>query len=246
MVRSLICFFLSYFFYIERKWLLMRSLSTVLPLKWKLSQKFQRFNTLDRFSIKMKNCKTLYEVQTASRLKEIFQPPLTHPSPDKILLRLWNKNFITEIYRNIQTFTFKVLQGCGSWASRNDAVQMLLLTSNRNMLAGKFVKSERVLAVLRVQFVVNVKLVEIRKMGEVFWAKLYCKMSDFFRYFLLALRLSARKSDIKNNSDNVHWNVWANIKNLYAWNNVFKKRIPNVRFWIIFILIQISLFSGLL
>ena len=45
---------------------------------------------------------------------------------------------------------------------------MLLLTSNRNMLAGKFVKSERVLAVLRVQFVVNVKLVEIRKMGEVF------------------------------------------------------------------------------
>ena len=49
------------------------------------------------------------------------------------------------------------------------------------MFAGKFVTSERVLAVLREQIVVNVKLVEIRKMSEVFWAKLYCKMSDLFR-----------------------------------------------------------------
>ena len=75
----------------------MRSLATIFPLKSKLSRKFQRFNTLDGFSIKMKNCKALYEVQTASRLKEIFQPPPTNPSPDKILLCLWNKNFITEI-----------------------------------------------------------------------------------------------------------------------------------------------------
>ena len=148
MAPSLICFFIVVFFSIERKWLLMRSLATILPLKSKLSRKFQRFNTLDRFSIKMKNCKTLCEVQTASRLKEIFQPPLTHPSPDKILLRLWNKNFITEIYRNIQAFTFKVFQECGSWVSRSDAVQMLFLTLKRNIFAGKFVKSEGVLAVL--------------------------------------------------------------------------------------------------
>ena len=49
----------------------------------------------------MKNCKTFYEGQTASRVSEIIQP-LSHPSPqpDKILLRLWNKNFIMEIYRN--------------------------------------------------------------------------------------------------------------------------------------------------
>ena len=45
---------------------------------------------------------------------------------------------------------------------------MLFLTPNKNMFAGKFVKSERVLAVLREHFVVNVKLVEIRKMTEVF------------------------------------------------------------------------------
>ena len=181
MAPSLICFFIVGFFYIERKWLLMRSLATILPLKSKLSQKFQRFNTLDRFSIKMKNCKTLYEVQTTSRLKEIFQPPPTHPSPDKILLCLWNKNIIKETYRKMQAFTFKVFQECGSWASRNDAVQMLFLTPNRNMLAGKIIKSDRVLAVLLEQFIVNVKLVEVSKMSGVFWAKLYCKMSDLFR-----------------------------------------------------------------
>ena len=181
MAIRLIWFFIVGFFYIERKCLLMRSLATILPLKSKLSTKFQHFNTLDRFYIKMKNCKTLYKVQTASCLKEIFQPPPTHPSPDKILLCLWNKNFITETYRKMQALTFKVFQECGSWASRNDAVQILFLTPNRNMLAGKFVEWDRVLFVLLEQLVVNVKLVKVSKMSEVFWAKLYCKMSDPFR-----------------------------------------------------------------
>ena len=36
----------------------------------------------------MKNCKTSYETQTASRLKEIIQPPPPPIPPDKILLRL--------------------------------------------------------------------------------------------------------------------------------------------------------------
>ena len=64
---------------------------------------FQKFK-------KSKNCKTFYEAQTASRLKEII-PPHTSPTPNnKILLCLWNKNFLKDIYRNIQTFAFKVLQ----------------------------------------------------------------------------------------------------------------------------------------
>ena len=45
---------------------------------------------------------------------------------------------------------------------------------------------------------------------------------------------------LENNSDDAHWNVWTNIKTLYAQNNIFKKRVPNMRFWIIYILIQIS------
>ena len=109
---SLICFFIVVFFYIETKWLLLRSLATVLPLKSKLSPKFQRFNNLDRFSIKMKNCKTLYEVQTASHLKEIFQSPPPQPTPHqiksyyvsgtKILIRRY-----TKIYRHLISKCFK-------------------------------------------------------------------------------------------------------------------------------------------
>ena len=48
-----------------------------------------------------------------------------------------------EIYRNIQTFSFKVLQEWVSWASRNRAVQMFFLTPNRNMFARTFVKPEK-------------------------------------------------------------------------------------------------------
>ena len=52
MVPYLICYFFVILFYIERKWLLMRMLFTILPLKSKLSGKFKRFNTINR-NIKM-------------------------------------------------------------------------------------------------------------------------------------------------------------------------------------------------
>ena len=48
---------------------------------------------------------------------------------------------------------------------------------------------------------------------------------------------------LENNSDNVHWNVRTNTKALYARNNIVKKRIPNMRFWIIYILVQILFFA---
>ena len=131
--------------------------------------------------IKMKNCKTFYEAQTASHLKEIIQLSPNLPAPDKILLLLWNKNFLTEIYRNIQTFAFKVLQKCSSWASRNITVQLFSLTPSRNMSARQSLKLEKFLAVFREHIICNVKWVEVRKMSNVFWAKLYCKISDLFR-----------------------------------------------------------------
>ena len=88
----------------------------------------------------MKNCKTFCKAEAASHLKEVIQPlppPLTpsHPLPDKTLLRLWKKRSLKEIYRNIQTFAFKVLQEFSSSAPRNGAVQIFFLTANRNIFA---------------------------------------------------------------------------------------------------------------
>ena len=57
----------------------------------------------------------------------------------------------------MQSFAFKVLQECSSRAPRNGAVQMFFLKPNRNMFAGKFVKLERFLAVLREHIIFNVK-----------------------------------------------------------------------------------------
>ena len=93
-------------------------------------------------SIEMKNCKTFYKVQTASRLRKFFSltpPPIP---PDKILLCLWSKNLPREIYRNIQIFAFQVLQDSSSFTLGNGEVQMFFLTPNRNMFAGKFVNRE--------------------------------------------------------------------------------------------------------
>ena len=110
----------------------------------------------------------------------LFSLPPSYPSREKTLLRLWIKNFVKEIYRNIQRFAFKVLQECSSWASRNGAVQISFLTPNRNMFIGKFVKLERFLAVLREHIIFNVKWVVVRKMSQIFRAKLYCKMCSLF------------------------------------------------------------------
>ena len=159
------------------------------------------------------------------------------------MLRLWSKNFLREIYRNKQTFAFKVLQESSSWGSGNGAVQMFLLTPSRNMFAGKFVNWESFLAVFWEDIIFNFKRHEIRKISVDFWAKLYCKMSDLFCWFSLALRFSATNSGKKKTLTISKGTCGLT---LYARNNILEKRITNMRFWIIYILVQISFFGGLL
>ena len=114
----------------------------------------------------------------------------------------------------------------------------------RNMFTGKFVKSERVLAVLQEHIIFDVKWDEVRKMSEDFWAKLYCKISDLFSSFCYLWDFLLENLKLKKrNSDDVHWNVWTNIIKLYARNNIFKKGIPNMRFWITYVLVKFC-FSG--
>ena len=75
--------------------------------------------------------------QTMSRLQEIIQPSPNPTPSDKMLLRLWKK-ILTEIYRNIQTLAFKVLQKFRSWASRNCESILFLMSSE-----SRFVKKLR-------------------------------------------------------------------------------------------------------
>ena len=87
--------------------------------------KYRQIVKFPKISIKIKNFKPFYETQTASCPNELFSLPappsgLAAPltPPDKSLLRLCNKYFLTEKYINIQ-IVFKVLRECSSWVSRN-------------------------------------------------------------------------------------------------------------------------------
>ena len=94
----------------------------------------------------MKNCKTLYEAQTASRLKEIIQSLSTHPHQIKHYYVFGTKIFLrsyTEIYRHL----LSVFQECGSWASRNGAVQMFF--SDAKQCVGKFSSELRFVKLVR-------------------------------------------------------------------------------------------------
>ena len=68
-------------------------------------------------------------------------------------------------------------------------------------------------------------------------------MSDLFGWFLLALRFSATHSETKKTL--MMFTRTYGIK-LNARKNIFKKRITNMRFSIIYILVQVSFLGGLL
>ena len=138
-------------------------------------------------------------VKQWAALRKLFslpQPP--PPSPPYHQIKSY---FIFEtkrqIYRNIQTFAFKVLQESTSWASGNGAVQILFLTPNSNMLAGKFVSSEGSLAVFWEHLIFNFKTVQLRKIS--FWL------------VFIGFEIFCYKFWNKQNSDDVHWNVWTKV-----------------------------------
>ena len=112
----------------------MRNEAAILPLKSKLSGKFQRFNAINRciemlklvefskISVEIKNCNTFCKAPSPHENKPYY---------------VSGTIFFKEIYTNI--FAFKVLKECSSCASRNDVVQIFFLIPYRNIFAGKFV-----------------------------------------------------------------------------------------------------------
>ena len=155
----------------------MRNVATILPLKSKSSGKFHCFNAIDRsikmlknFNLNKKNTKNFTRPKQPATLNKLFSLFPTHLHQTKSYCVSGTKIFLrryTEIYR----------QEYSSWASKAGAVQMCFL---ENLFPGKFINSERFSAVLPEHVIPNTKQVQVCKMSEVFWAKLYYKMSDLF------------------------------------------------------------------
>ena len=118
---------------------------------------------------------------------------------------------------------------------------MFSLTLSRNIPAGKFLKSKRCLAELR-EHIFSMST-ESRFVKWVMFLERNCivKWAIFFPKFCWLWDLVLENLKLKRNSEDAHCYIWANIKKWYARNNISKRRIPNMTFWIIYILVQISL-----
>ena len=123
-----------------------------------------------KVSIKMKNRKIFARPKKRAALRKLLSLP--HPTShqtDATLLRLWNKN-----YRHLLSRCFKnVVLG------RQEMVQCKYVFWHQTETC-LLENLKRFLGVLREHVIFNAKEAEVRKMSEVFWAKLYCKMCDIF------------------------------------------------------------------
>ena len=139
----------------------------------------------------MKNLKHFTRFKQRAALRKLFSPrpdKASYVAGTNILSRRY-----TGIYKHLlsQCFENAVL-----WCLKMVKCKCFFLTSNRNMFVRKFVK--RVGFWLRCGSIFCTMLSELRlsnKWG--FCLKLHCKINDIFCQFLLALRLSAKKSELK-------------------------------------------------
>ena len=157
----------SYYF-LERKFFLMRNLTTILPLKFRLSERLQRFNAIDGNIEMLKNIWISKNFSWNEKYQNILRIPNSEPlqkhySTSHQIKASWvseTKKFLRR-YAGIQIFDFQVLQKFSSLASKNGTMQMLFVTPME-------LKYRRFLAVLREYIFYNVQWVEVCKMREVF------------------------------------------------------------------------------
>ena len=129
-------------------------------LKWKIVKYFAR----SKQQVTLRNYPASSH-PTAHQIKPYYV------SETKIFLRRY-----LEIHRHLLSKCFK-----NAVLERQEMVHAIFfLTPNKNMIALKFVKSEIFLNVLREHIIFNIKWVEVHKMSDAVWAKLYCKMCDLF------------------------------------------------------------------
>ena len=131
------------------------------------------------------------------------------------------------------------------WASRNGGVPMFFCKQMETCLLEIFWSIQRGfwLCWKSLLFSVSSELRFIK------WVRIFeqnCIIVIFFGNFCWLWDCLLKKLKLKKTPDNVHWNVWTNVRKLYARKDIFKKIILNMRFWIIYILVQISFFGALL
>ena len=161
--------------------------------------------------------------------RKLFSVPQPTPHQIKSYYVFGTKIFLrryTEIYRRLLSKYFK-----NAVLGRQEVVQIFFLTPNSNMSAGNLLKSERFLAVLREHIFFNVKRVEVRKWVRFFARNYIVKWMISFASFCWLWDFLLQNLKLKRNSDDVHCNVWVNIKKLYAQNSQKKNSKYEILFF---------------
>ena len=135
-----------------------------------------------KISIKVKNCNTFYEVQKTSHLDEIIQPPPTHLPSERILLCLFVRRY-TEINGHLLSKCFK------------NAVLGVKKRWSANVFSDTMSSELRFI-----------------KWVRFFERNCIVKWVIFFGSFCWLWDFLLKNLKLKKNSDDVHWNVWTNIK----------------------------------
>ena len=155
----------------------------------------------------MKNYKTFCKVQTASHLKEIIPP--THPhqikpyydSETKIFLRRY-----LQIHRHLLSMCFK-----NAVLGRQEIVQCNIFSDTKQK--HDCWKSQKYfwLCCGRILFLMSSEL-RFVKWVTLFERNCIVKCVIFFANFCWLWDFPLENLKLKKNFDEVHWNVWANIK----------------------------------
>ena len=133
-----------------------------------------------KYQLKRKIVKYFARSKQRAALRKLFSLP--HPTPHQIKpyyvfgIKIFLRRYI-EIYRHLLSIWFKN----AVFGRQEMVLNKYFSDTKQKHVCWKFVKSENFLAALREHIIFNVKWVEVRKMSEIFWAKLYCKMCDLFR-----------------------------------------------------------------
>ena len=140
-------------------------------------------------------------------LKKLFSLTPTHPPSDKIS-RLWNKNFLTNIYRNIRTFPFKVFQECSYGTSRNSAVQIIFFDTKQKHVWWNIYKGRKVFGCVAWAYYFQCHVLRFIKRVMFFEWNCIVKWVIFFASFCWLWDFLLKNLKLKKiNSDDVPWNV---------------------------------------
>ena len=180
-----------------------------------------------KFQSKWKIVKHFTSLKQRVTFRKLFSLPLTQPHQIKCYYVFRKKNSYIYIYRYIQKYTDICFQsiskmeflGLKKWCSAN-----VFSDNKQKHVSWKIFKVRKVFGCIARTYHFQCQ-VSRGSYKWVMFSERNCvvKWAIFFPSFCWLWDFLLENLKLKRNSEYVRWYIWANIKKLYARNNIFKK-----------------------